>query len=147
MTTTRADDRRANAAGIVTRQFLSFTTVGAVGFATDAGLFTLLIYHGWSIAGARLVSASSAIVVTWWLNRAITFARFKSAAAATELLRYTGVQVGGLIVNLGAFALCLWVAQPLRAVPVIALAIGGAAALLFNFCAARQLAFKVTRGP
>jgi putative flippase GtrA len=126
----------------IRREFSRFSAAGAVGFAVDATLFFLLNgWYYWSIAAARMVSASSAIVTTWALNRRFTFAARRSRGLTAELARYTLVQTAGLLVNLGAFALAIWLVPSLRAAPIIALGLGAAAALLFNFAAARTLAF------
>lgn len=127
------------------REFVWFTAVGAIGFAIDAALFLLLNGGcGWPIAGARSTSASCAIATTWALNRRLTFTQRKSPSRSAELLRYALVQTAGLVVNFGVFGLALWLAPPLRSIPIVALALGAAAALAFNFVSARTLAF---RGP
>jgi putative flippase GtrA len=131
--------------GEIGREFSWFTAVGGVGFVVDVALFLALNgVFGWSVAAARTVSASCSIGTTWALNRRFTFAARQSSAWGSELVRYTAVQAAGLVVNLGVFTLCLWLVPPLRAIPVVALGCGAAAALLFNFLSARTLAF---RGP
>lgn len=134
-------DRRLPGADIG-REFSWFAAAGAVGFAVDAALFLLLnSWYYWSITAARTLSASCAIITTWALNRRFTFAARRSRGLSAELARYALVQTAGLLVNLGAFALAIWLVPSLRAAPIIALSLGAAAALLFNFAAARTLAF------
>lgn len=126
-------------------QFLSFSAVGAIGFLIDAGVFFALTAGlSWSIAAARALSASASISATWAMNRATTFAESRSPRRGPEFARYVFVQLGGLAVNFGVFALALWVAEPLRRMPVVALAIGSVAALAFNFVSARVLVFPET---
>jgi putative flippase GtrA len=124
-------------------QFLSFSAVGGIGFLIDAGVFfaltSLLL---WSIPAARAVSASASISATWAMNRATTFAESRSPRRGPEFARYVVVQLGGLGVNLGVFALALWIAEPLRRTPIVALAIGSLTALVFNFVSARVLVFS-----
>lgn len=125
------------------REFLWFTAVGFVGFAIDVAVFVLL--NGglaWPIGAARAVSASLSIATTWGLNRTITFAARRSPSWSAELARYATGQGAGLLVNLGTFTLALAVVPALRAVPVVALALGAAAALAFNFVTARTFAFR-----
>jgi len=125
------------------REFTWFVAVGAIGFIVDAGLFLLLHgTYGWAIAAARTVSASCSIGTTWALNRRFTFAARRSYAWSAELGRYTLVQTAGLVVNFGIFALALWLVAPLRSMPIVALGLGAAAALAFNFLSARTLAFR-----
>jgi putative flippase GtrA len=83
-----------------------------------------------------------AITATWWLNRQLTFAHRRSQSWAAELLRYALGQAAGLGVNLGVFTVALWLLTPLRELPIVALALGSATALLFNFVTARTFAFR-----
>lgn len=138
----------ANGGREIVRQFISFVGVGTLGFAVDAALFfALQAIAGWPIAWARTVSATCSITTTWALNRRITFAQRRSENRAGEYLRYVAGQVVGLAVNLGTFTLCLWLLPRLRHYPIVALAIGAAAALLFNFFTARTIAFRERRHP
>jgi putative flippase GtrA len=126
-------------------QFASFSAVGAIGFLIDAGVFfALTALLSWSIPAARTISASASIVTTWAMNRATTFANSRSPRRGPELARYVFVQLAGLVVNFGVFALALWIAEPLRRTPIVALAMGSAAALAFNFVSARALVFTST---
>lgn len=125
------------------RDFVWFVAIGVVGFLVDAALFSSLNSgYQWSIGAARSVSASCSISTTWALNRSFTFAARRSRLWGSELARYAVGQGAGLIVNLGTFALILRLAPSLRAAPIIALALGATAALLFNFFTARWLAFR-----
>jgi putative flippase GtrA len=133
---------RGNEVARIVPQFVSFSAVGALGFLIDAGVFfTLTALFSWSILAARTLSASASISATWAMNRATTFAASRSPRRGPEFARYVFVQLGGLAVNFGVFALALWIAEPLRRTPVVALAIGSAAALAFNFASARVLVF------
>jgi putative flippase GtrA len=128
------------------REFWRFAAIGTLGFAIDAALFVLLNdAFGWPIASARVVSTVCAIAATWALNRRLTFAGRRSRRWAAELARYAFFQSAGLAVNVGTFALALWVVPPLRAVPVVALALGSGVAMLFNFATARTFAFRPDR--
>lgn len=126
----------------VGREFAWFAAVGVVGFVVDAALFLLLNSgYAWSIGAARAASASCSIATTWALNRRITFATRRSRAWPLELARYAVSQGAGLAVNLGTFALVLGLVPSLRLLPIAPLAVGAAAALLFNFLTARTLVF------
>jgi putative flippase GtrA len=129
--------------GTVTKQFVSFTLVGLAGLAVDAGLFVLLTGSFlWSIALARTVSVCCMVLITWILNRAITFAAHRSPRRGAEFVRYAAVQASGLVVNIGVFALCLWLFPALRQVPLVPLVFGAAAGFAFNFTVMRALVFR-----
>jgi putative flippase GtrA len=125
------------------RQFASFTFVGLAGLGVDAGLFVLLTRTlAWSIAPARTASVCCMVLITWMLNRAITFAAHRSPRRGAEFVRYAAVQAGGLVVNIGVFALCLWLSPALRQVPLAPLVVGAAAGFAFNFTVMRTLVFR-----
>jgi putative flippase GtrA len=132
----------------ILRQFIAFIGVGTLGFAVDATLFfALQAIVGWPIVWARTISATCAITTTWALNRRLTFADRSSPNRTGEYLRYVMAQIVGLGVNLGTFSLCLLLAPQLRRHPIVALAIGSAVALSFNFFTARTVAFRARRHP
>jgi putative flippase GtrA len=66
---------------------LRFIAVGCIGLATDLCIFTLIaLYLPYPLV-VRLISLAVATVVTWRLNRAITFAR-SHRAQHEEAVRY-----------------------------------------------------------
>ena len=118
----------------------SFATVGAIGFAVDAALLSLLVHvWSWPHYGARAVSFAAAVSVTWYCNRHWVFRR--TDRAAVEYGAYFGVQSVGAVINLGAYALIIVALPPLARLPVVPLAAGAALALLFNFWAAKRWVF------
>ncbi len=50
-----------------------FAVVGGLGFVVDAGLTVTLIQVGLDPFSARLIAIALAMLVTWRLNRALTF--------------------------------------------------------------------------
>ncbi len=129
--------------GVLVRQFVSFTLVGLAGLGVDAGLFVLLTRTFlWAIAPARTVSVGCMVLTTWILNRAVTFAEHRSPRRGAEFVRYAAVQASGLVVNIGVFALCLWLSPALRQVPLVPLIFGAAAGFAFNFTVMRTLVFR-----
>ena len=127
----------------VGRELVWFAAIGVVGFVVDAALFlSLHAGYTWSIGAARTVSAFCSIGTTWALNRRLTFAARRSRLWGAELARYAVGQGAGLVVNLGGFTLLLALAPSLRSAPVVALALGAAAALAFNFLTARMFVFR-----
>ena len=125
------------------KQFVWFTLAGLAGLAVDAGLFVLLTRTFlWSIAPARTVSVCCMVLTTWVLNRAVTFAQQRSPRRGAEFVRYAAVQASGLVVNIGVFALCLWLSPALRQVPLVPLVAGAAVGFAFNFAVTRTLVFR-----
>jgi putative flippase GtrA len=119
-----------------------FAVVGAVGFAVDAAVLQLLVSAAsWSPFAARAVSFPVALTVTFLLNRAWTF-RGLRMSMARAYGAYGAIQVVGALINLFVFSACVLVAPPLYERPVIALGIGAAVSLLFNFFATRSVVFR-----
>jgi putative flippase GtrA len=137
---------RRRVSGATVQQFMSFLLVGSAGFVIDAALFWIGHEQAhWSIFWARALSASVAVTATWLLNRAVTFRRHASEERAAEYFRYVISQGLGLVINLGVFAGTLWLIPSLRRVPIVALVLGSAVALLVNFITAKTFAFRARR--
>jgi putative flippase GtrA len=133
-----------SARGATLGRWSSFATVGAVGFAVDATLLSLLVHIvGWPHYGARAVSFAAAVTVTWYGNRHWVFTRTNNAAF--EYGAYFGVQAIGAIINLGTYALIIAIFPTLAQIPVIPLSVGAAVALLFNYAGASRWVFAAAR--
>lgn len=125
--------------------FTKFLLVGTLGFAVDAGILVALSALCVSASTARPCSFLVAVTVTWYLNRTYTFHHLATKhRLATEWLRYLITGSSGAAVNLLVFYALLWSA-PGAIHPLIALASGSIAALLFNFLGAKHFAFRCGR--
>jgi putative flippase GtrA len=125
------------------RQAASFVGVGTVGFAVDGGILTLLnSLYDIELLPARMTSFSVAVTVTWGLNRARTFADRKDQRMVREWGRYAAVNSIGALLNLGIFFWLLRRFSIFEDTPLIPLAIAASVALVFNFVASRQVAFR-----
>ena len=123
-------------------QLTRFAVVGAIGFVVDASVLQSFVSAaGWSPFAARAVSFPVALACTFALNRAWTFQGLR-----LPLVRaygaYGAIQAVGALINLLVFSICLLLAPPLYERPVIALGIGAAVSLLFNFYATRSVVFR-----
>src|ERR1700675_1541790 len=82
---------------------LRFLGVGGLGLITDLAVFTLVIAQAPHPLLARLLSLAIATLVTWRLNRALTFDR-SGRRSADEALRYAVVAATAQAVSYGVFA-------------------------------------------
>jgi putative flippase GtrA len=128
------------------RFLLRFIVVGAVGFGIDAGVMTLVLRMGYDVVVARVVSFSMAVSATYFLNRAWTFSASKRPFTRAQYALYVTTQLVGALINLGTFFLAVSIVPALRESPVVALAIGAAVAMLFNFIVSRNFVFRSTQG-
>ena len=128
------------------RTVRNFALVGGVGFAIEAVLLTVLVqFAGWQPWYARIPSFLTAVLATWALNRRHTFAGRGLERRSVEAFWYAAIQVGGALVNLAIFGLCLLYSPALRAVPVVPLAIGAVGGFAFNFAVSNSLLYARRR--
>ena len=126
--------------------FLKFIVVGGIGFLTEATVLSVLVsLFGVDPITARCVSFPTAVTVTWLLNRIFSF-RSRNPRGR-ESARYFLVQTIGAAINLSVFLVFTMTFPVLYRHPVIPLAIGSIAALLFNFHFSNKFVFRPDESP
>ncbi len=101
----------------------AFLAVGVAGLVVDLGLLWMLERAGLPLAGARAISLPAATLVTWALNRRLTFAR-SGRKAHHEAARYAAVALVAQSVN---YVAALAVSGVLQRAPHLASLVLGAA--------------------
>jgi putative flippase GtrA len=131
------------------KSFALFVLAAAVGFVVDAGVITALVRElGWGPWQGRFVSFPLAVSSTWLLNRRYAFRGTGRGDERVEYAGYWAIQLAGAVVNFGIFGLCLHWAPALAAWPFVPVALGGLAAMLFNFTVARSTLYRpASRAP
>jgi putative flippase GtrA len=118
---------------------LRFLGVGGLGLITDLAVFTAVVDHGTHPLVARLVSLAVATLLTWRLNRALTFD--KSGRRATdEAMRYAMVAASAQAVSYGVFAALVMTA--LTALPQLAVIAGAACGAVVSYSGQALFAFR-----
>ncbi len=122
------------------RHYGGFLIAGLTALATDAAVLVLLTdWAGLSPYIARLVSISIAMVVSWQINRRITFA-VQAPPTFYEFARFAAVSWGAQVVNYAAFAaLIAWLPTLW---PVWALIAASALAMFVSYAGFRFGVFK-----
>jgi putative flippase GtrA len=123
-------------------RFLRFALVGCVGLAVDLAIFTLVSRFGHHPLAARLFSLGVATLVTWRLNRSLTFAR-SHRAQTDEVMRYLAVTGAAQGTSYAVFATL--VLTVLAALPQAAVIAGAAAGALVSYNGHRLFAFAPRR--
>jgi putative flippase GtrA len=125
------------------RKLPGFVVVGAIGFLIDAGILTLLM-TGFELDhySARAISFTVAVTFTWYMNRRWVFEKSTASMSGREYSSYIVVQVIGALINLSVFVAVIEIVPSLTNIPVIPLAVGAIAALLFNFSASSRFVFS-----
>jgi putative flippase GtrA len=121
------------------KRVASFALVGGLGFVADAAALAILlsITPVGPFAG-RLLSIAFALVVTWLLNRHLTFGP-SGRGVAVEGARYGGIGAATSVVNYLVYAAILF-ALP-GAPPLAALAAGSLVAMALSFMGYSRLVF------
>jgi putative flippase GtrA len=118
---------------------LRFIAVGGCGLITDLGTFTIAFALGGHPLLARVISLAVATLVTWRLNRALTFDR-SGRHETEEAMRYALVTLVAQGTSYSIFAALLL--TRLAAVPQVALLIGAAISAFISYNGHRLFAFK-----
>ena len=123
---------------------LRFLAVGGLGITTDIGFFTLFATHGAHPLVARALSLGLATLVTWRLNRHLTFERSGRHQGA-EAMRYLAVTLAAQATSYAVFALL--VISIIPALPQLAIVVGAALAAVVSYNGQRLIAFAPPRSP
>jgi putative flippase GtrA len=122
--------------------FIKFFMVGALGFVVDVTvLYAAIHLAGFGPIAARLISFLAAATFTWSLNRRFTFGA-SQAHRVVEWSRFLLANAVGQGVNLGVYALVLWLLPAGFWSPLVAAAFGSLSGLLFNYGSSRSLVFS-----
>lgn len=116
----------------------------AAGFAAtlvDLAILNLLMLAGISPFLGRFVSISVAMVVSWWINRTITFA-VEAPPTLSEFGKFAAVSWTAQAVNYAVFAIALIVVPWIG--PSLAVIVGGVVSVAVSYAGFR---FGVFRKP
>ena len=124
------------------REFLCFGAVGLVGFCFDtATVYASKALFGLYVAG--LFGYIVAATVTWWLNRIWTF---RGNDVPGSILRqwasFMSANAVGFLCNRGVYALLITFSALCVRYPIIAVAAGVPAGMVFNFHLSRRFVFR-----
>ncbi len=122
-------------------QFLMFGTVGTVGFLVDTATVYAL-RHSLGLYGAGMAAYVVAASVTWLLNRLWTFRGLGSGPMHHQWARFLVVNLGGLVLNRGTYALLVTFVALAAEQPVYATAAGAIAGMFVNFTLNRTMVFR-----
>ena len=123
-------------------ELVLFSLAGAAGFLVDAGIVWVFTRAGADPLTAQAVAFTVAVTVTWLLNRRFTFAYHASPNWLREWLHYVAANSIGAVVNNGVYVLLVLSMALFSREPVLAVAAGSLAGLVFNFTASRALVFR-----
>jgi putative flippase GtrA len=138
----------------LTRDFLKFGAVGLIGVVVDVGLFNVLRFDPLEAdtalngpLGAKIVSVTVAVVVTWFGNRYWAFRRNKRSDFVREFAEFAVVAVAGLGISLACLFIShyVWGFQSILADNIATNVVGLALSTAFRFFAYRYWVFNPSR--
>lgn len=121
----------------MTAEFVRFVIVGGIGFLVDGGGTWLLTDLGLSPFLARVPALVVAMIVTWLLNRSVTF-RVARPRSRSEMARYMKVAISSALINFLLYSAMVAIGIH----PLIAIVIATCVLLLGSFFAYRHLVFR-----
>lgn len=124
------------------KRFFWFALSGVAGFVVDAGV----LYATKGVLGlllARAASFMSAVLVTWLINRSVTFQdRSAGLGLVREFLAYLGLMLVGGLVNYAVYAWLVLSVDILNEYPVLGVAAGSIVGMLLNLVSSYCLLFR-----
>jgi putative flippase GtrA len=120
-------------------QPVRFLGVGGLGLITDLAVFTVVVAHGLHPLLARVISLAVATLVTWRLNRALTFDH-SGRRPADEAMRYAVVAASAQAVSYAVFA--AFVVTVFTPAPQLAVIVGAACGALVSYSGQKLFAFR-----
>lgn len=100
-----------------------FGLVGGIGFVIDAGLTTALQIAGLGIFSSRLIAIACAMLITWRLNRTLTFGASQTSQVS-EGTRYMMIAALAALVNYTVYIILMLVIPGMIAALAVAAATG-----------------------
>lgn len=90
-----------------------------------------------------MVSYLVAATTTWYLNRQLTFTDSDGSAPVRQWAQFLAVNAVGGLVNYGSYSVVVVALVPAHTlVPLLGVAVGSVAGLVFNFTASRRFVFR-----
>jgi putative flippase GtrA len=124
-------------------QFARFAFVGVIGFVVDSAVLYLCLHGaGLGLYSGRLVSYLAAATTTWYLNRRLTFTDADGSAPVRQWAKFLAANAVGGLVNYGSYSAVVALLAPRPWVPLLGVAVGSVAGLIFNFTASRRFVFR-----
>ena len=123
-------------------ELLQFMGVGGSGFVVDLCCYLLLQLVGFSHLGARALSFWFAGSWNWFWNRTLTFSEYEKKQRIKQWLAFLGGSLVGFAINFGSYATLTDNVDFFAQYKILALALGVALGMGFNFMFSRFFVFS-----
>jgi putative flippase GtrA len=124
-------------------EIVRFGISGVAGFIVDAGIVVLFTRElGLGPIVAQFIAFTVAVTITWFINRYWTFAEHASERWLHEWARYVAANSVGAVVNNGIYGVLVLTSTMFSTNPVVAVATGSLAGMIFNFTSSKLVVFN-----
>ncbi len=121
------------------REFLSFIYVGAFLFWVDYLIF-IFAYKYTSAIYSRILSMATTAIISWALNRSLTFSGSKVGGAAKEFICFYLIVISVAVFN---YSLSIFLIDRLKSLPVFfSIAISCLSGAFLNFGLLKKFVYK-----
>lgn len=124
------------------KELAFFGFAGTLGFLADSGaLYLVKDYLG--LYSARLVSFFFAVIITWLVNRNLTFrSKPSNLSIFQEFIKYLGMMSIGGLINYSTYAFLIFKFEIINIYPIIAVAAGSITGMAANYAQMKYLLYK-----
>ena len=124
------------------KRFLRFSFIGITGLLVEIlCVFVFYKHLGFSALKSKLFAFPIAVLVTWILNRNLTFKARKNGGLLAEFFRYLSVTTTGALVNNFVYIFIVQTFDENLSILILAVAVGSVAGLGVNFFGANRYVF------
>jgi putative flippase GtrA len=123
-------------------EFLRFGVVGTAGFFVDSAVLMAAIALGAGPWLGRVASYLAAATATYLLNRAWTFRGAGRDAPVRQWALFLVINLVGFACNYGTYAVLIASSPLVARYPVLGVAAGSLAGLIWNFMLVRRYVFR-----
>lgn len=123
-------------------EFFRFGVVGTAGFVVDSAVLIAALALGSGPWLGRLISYVAAATATYLLNRAWTFRGAERGAPMRQWALFLVINLAGFACNYGTYAALIANSALVARHPVLGVAAGSLAGLIWNFMLVRRYVFR-----
>lgn len=124
------------------KTFITFSIVGTVGLAVEVSCVAFFYeFFGLSALFSKALAFPIAVLVTWILNRNLTFRKRANSGLLNELFRYLNVTLIGALVNNSVYILIINFFDGDLLTAIFAVAAGSVSGLTTNFLGLNRYVF------
>lgn len=125
----------------IIKEFLKFGIIGLCALIFEACLIFILFKSGFDLKYSRIITIPLALILTWFLNRTITF-KNNNPQKLKQYVQYSSLIMLGISLNYLVYLYFLDFFKELEFAYIIALCLGSLSSMFFNFGFSKYFVFN-----